>query len=199
MPKIGPKIHKMEIWPIRPKNDRWNHEINALAAIFGKCLNYKSGLRILIWPTEVPFLVSKMTTFVKSECFPNNLFTFKLFLPGFLIIDPVGSGVIPRLSNFLVWGPAQFSTSTVSVVDWSTSYSSHSGQLASLTFTRCIDNAFTYLQNLILLSCLFLANCLLWLLHDVRVLSLSLEGCSVCFCVRVVFPLHVYIFYYFAN
>ena len=55
MPKIGPKIHKMEIWPIRPKNDRWNHEINALAAIFGKCLNYKIGLRILIRPTEVHF------------------------------------------------------------------------------------------------------------------------------------------------
>ena len=50
MPKIGPKIHKSG-----PKNDRWNHEINALAAIFGQCLNYKSGLRILIWPTKVQF------------------------------------------------------------------------------------------------------------------------------------------------
>ena len=27
--------------------------------IFGECLNYKSGLRILIWPLEVPFLWSQ--------------------------------------------------------------------------------------------------------------------------------------------
>ena len=26
-------------------------------AIFGECLNYKSGLRILIWPLEVPFFL----------------------------------------------------------------------------------------------------------------------------------------------
>ena len=28
-------------------------------AIFGECLNYKSGLRILILPTEVPFFRSQ--------------------------------------------------------------------------------------------------------------------------------------------
>ena len=26
-----------------------------MGTIFGECLNYKSGLRILIWPLEVPF------------------------------------------------------------------------------------------------------------------------------------------------
>ena len=38
--------------------------------IFGECLNYKSGLRILIWPLEVPFfwsqrwaLLAKVTIF----------------------------------------------------------------------------------------------------------------------------------------
>ena len=35
----------------------FSQEIKALAAIFGKCLNYKSGLRILILPPEVPFFV----------------------------------------------------------------------------------------------------------------------------------------------
>ena len=27
----------------------------AIGTLFGECLNYKSGLRILIWPLEVPF------------------------------------------------------------------------------------------------------------------------------------------------
>ena len=31
------------------------HEIKVIGAIFGECLNYKSGLRILIWPPKVPF------------------------------------------------------------------------------------------------------------------------------------------------
>ena len=33
------------------------HEIKVIGAIFGECLNYKSCLRILIWPLEVPFFV----------------------------------------------------------------------------------------------------------------------------------------------
>ena len=32
------------------------HEIKAVTK-FGECLNYKSGLRILIWAPEVPFFV----------------------------------------------------------------------------------------------------------------------------------------------
>ena len=40
---------------IRPKNDEFMNSM-PLEAIFGECLNYKSGPRILIWPTEVPFL-----------------------------------------------------------------------------------------------------------------------------------------------
>ena len=46
-----------------------NHE-KLVEAIFGECLNYKSGLRILIWPLEVPFfwsqrwpLLAKVTVF----------------------------------------------------------------------------------------------------------------------------------------
>ena len=46
------------------------HEIKVLEAIFGVCLNYKSDLRILIWPLEVPFfwsqrwaLLAKVTVF----------------------------------------------------------------------------------------------------------------------------------------
>ena len=38
--------------------------------LFGECLNYKSGLRILIWPLKVPFfwsqrlaLLAKVTVF----------------------------------------------------------------------------------------------------------------------------------------
>ena len=34
-------------------------EIKVLTAIFGECLNYKSGLRILILPPEVPFFWSQ--------------------------------------------------------------------------------------------------------------------------------------------
>ena len=33
--------------------------MKAFMAIFGKCLNYKSGLRTLIWPTEAPFFWSQ--------------------------------------------------------------------------------------------------------------------------------------------
>ena len=47
MAKICPKIHKIEIWP------------KVIGTIFGECLNYKSGLRILIWPLEVPFFWSQ--------------------------------------------------------------------------------------------------------------------------------------------
>ena len=45
-------------------------EKKAVTAIFGECLSYKSGLRILIMPPEVPFfwsqkwaLLAKVTVF----------------------------------------------------------------------------------------------------------------------------------------
>ena len=41
----------------------------AKEAMFGKYLNHKSDLSILIWPTEVPFSVSMVGTFGKSEWF----------------------------------------------------------------------------------------------------------------------------------
>ena len=56
MAKISPKIHKIEIWPkSRPKVINSRNKSNR-DHIWG-CLNYKSGLRILIWPLEVPFFV----------------------------------------------------------------------------------------------------------------------------------------------
>ena len=36
------------------------HEIKVLEGIFGECLNYKSGLRILIWLLEVPFFLAQI-------------------------------------------------------------------------------------------------------------------------------------------
>ena len=41
---------------IAPKSDKFT-KIKVIGAIFWECLNYKSGLRILIWPLEVPFFV----------------------------------------------------------------------------------------------------------------------------------------------
>ena len=41
---------------IAPKSDKFN-QIKVIGTIFGECLNHKSGLRILIWPLEVPFFV----------------------------------------------------------------------------------------------------------------------------------------------
>ena len=49
MAKISPKINKIKIWP------KYIHETEAVEAIFGECLNYKSDLRILIFPLKVPF------------------------------------------------------------------------------------------------------------------------------------------------
>ena len=58
MAKISPKIHKIEIWPkSHPKVI--NSRIKVIGAIFWECLNYKSGLRILIWPLKVPFFWSQ--------------------------------------------------------------------------------------------------------------------------------------------
>ena len=58
MAKISPKIHKIEIWPkSRPKVINSPNKI--IETIFGECLNHKSGLRILIWPLEVPFFWSQ--------------------------------------------------------------------------------------------------------------------------------------------
>ena len=49
---------------------RWYRVSKGLGTIFGKCLNYKIGLRISIWPTEVQFfwsqrwaLLAKVTDF----------------------------------------------------------------------------------------------------------------------------------------
>ena len=51
---------------VRPHGEGWGlllypkrNEIKVLEAIFGECLNYKRGLRILIWPLEVPFFGSQ--------------------------------------------------------------------------------------------------------------------------------------------
>ena len=56
--KINPKITKIEIQPNRA--EKWQiHEIKVLEAIFGECSNCESGLRILIWPLEVPFFGSQ--------------------------------------------------------------------------------------------------------------------------------------------
>ena len=56
MPKIGPKINKIEIWlktgPKVINSPNQSHRDH----IWGM-LNYKSGLRILIWPLEVPFFL----------------------------------------------------------------------------------------------------------------------------------------------
>ena len=37
--------------------------------IFGECLNYKSGLRILIWPVKVPFLWSQRLALLAKVTF----------------------------------------------------------------------------------------------------------------------------------
>ena len=54
MAKISPKIDKIEIWQkSRPKEiNSWN---KSCRGHIWECLNNKSGLRILIWPFEVPF------------------------------------------------------------------------------------------------------------------------------------------------
>ena len=43
------------------------HQIKAIGTIFGECSNYKSGLRILIWPLEVPFLWSESGHFYQNH------------------------------------------------------------------------------------------------------------------------------------
>ena len=45
----------------------------AIGTLFGECLNYKSGLRILIWPLEVPFfLVRKRPLLPKVPIFETT-------------------------------------------------------------------------------------------------------------------------------
>ena len=47
--------------------------MKAIGIIFGECLNYKSGLRILIWPLEVPFfLVRKWPLLPKVPIFDDD-------------------------------------------------------------------------------------------------------------------------------
>ena len=47
--------------------------MKAYTEIFGKCLNHKSGLRILIWPLEVPFfLVRKRSLLPKVTIFETK-------------------------------------------------------------------------------------------------------------------------------
>ena len=49
------------------------HDIKVLEGIFGECLNYKSGHRILIWPLEVPFfLVRKRPLLPKVPIFETK-------------------------------------------------------------------------------------------------------------------------------
>ena len=77
--KICPPTGQITFYPIlqgkngqnRPENQQnWNMAKTApklinsqnkshIWTIFGECLNYKSGLRILIWPLEVPFFWSQ--------------------------------------------------------------------------------------------------------------------------------------------
>ena len=62
---------------IAPKSDK-----------FMKSLNYKSGLRILLWPIEVLFfLVLKMGTFGKSDHFwtTNDFYFMNLSLLGAIL------------------------------------------------------------------------------------------------------------------
>ena len=55
---------------IAPKSDISPNQIKAIGTIFGECSNYKSGLRILIWPLEVPFfLVPKRPLLAKVPIF----------------------------------------------------------------------------------------------------------------------------------
>ena len=56
MPKIGPKINKIEIW-LKSGPKVINSPNQSHRDHIWECLNYKSGLRILIWPLEVPFLL----------------------------------------------------------------------------------------------------------------------------------------------
>ena len=53
----------------------WIHEINVVGTIFGESLNYKSGLRILIWPLEVPFFWSqRLALLAKVAVFGQNIY-----------------------------------------------------------------------------------------------------------------------------
>ena len=71
MAKISPKINKIEIWPkSRPK--LINSRNKVIGTIFGECLNYTCGLKILIWPLEVPFFWSKNGG--TDSCFTRILF-----------------------------------------------------------------------------------------------------------------------------
>ena len=77
--KISPKIHKIEIWPkSRPKVINSRNKSHR-ETIFGECLNYKSGLRILIWPLEVPFfLVRKWAFLAKMPIFGPKKMTLRV-------------------------------------------------------------------------------------------------------------------------
>ena len=58
---------------IRLKTKKWYiYEIKAVTAIFGECLNYKSVLRILIMPPEVPFFGLKDGHFWQKWLFSDN-------------------------------------------------------------------------------------------------------------------------------
>ena len=68
MAKKSPKIHKIEIWPKSGPKVINSPNQSHMGTIFGECSNYKSGLRILIWPLEVPFFFGpKMGTFGKKS------------------------------------------------------------------------------------------------------------------------------------
>ena len=74
---VSPKISKIEIWPkLHPKvinSQNKSHRDH----IWG-CLNYKSGLRISIWPLKVPFfVVRKRSVLPKVAIFETK----KMVLP----------------------------------------------------------------------------------------------------------------------
>ena len=77
--RLGQNLLSGKIWPsIYCRNENkvavfWSQIIFHIGTIFGECLNYKSGLRILIWPLEVPFfLVRKWPLLPKVPIFETK-------------------------------------------------------------------------------------------------------------------------------
>ena len=58
MAKISPKINNIEMWPKSPQKVITSQNKSHWGHIWG-IFEYKSGLRILIWPLEVPFFCQK--------------------------------------------------------------------------------------------------------------------------------------------
>ena len=108
MAKIGLKIHKIEIWPkLCPKVI--NSPNKSQGTIFGECLNYKSGLRILIWPLKVPFfwsqrlaLLAKVTVFRPKKWhfeWPNQNSKTTFIVQTFPKYGPYGFDLVKPFTN----------------------------------------------------------------------------------------------------